>query len=223
MFEQLRNIDKAFKHVKWLSLVIVLASFMTCGYTVYLSYQMVKGAEGRIYLLASGKAIEAFSAERKDNIPVEARDHIKMFHHYFFSLDPDEKVIESHIRQALNLADGSVRAVYDDLKEKRFYAGVISGNISQVLQMDSVVFSMDTQPFYFKYYGKIKIIRSSAIVIRSVVTEGYLRSVARSDHNPHGFLIERWRVLENKDLKTLRRSLVGAAPPTGTATGTIGY
>ena len=37
------------------------------------------------------------------------------------------------------------------------------------------------------------------------ITEGFLRNVARSDNNPHGFLIERWRVLENKDLKTLNR------------------
>lgn len=207
MFQQLKNIDKAFKHVKLLTIVVVLASMAICGYAIAKSYQMVTRAEQRIYLLANGKAIEAFSAERKDNIPVEAKDHVKMFHHYFFSLDPDEKVIHDHIVRALNLADGSAKSKYDDLKEDRYYAGIISGNISQKVVMDSMAFSMDTYPYYFKYYGKEKIIRPTVVVTRSLITEGFLRSVSRSDNNPHGFLIERWRVLENKDLKTSQRSI----------------
>lgn len=201
MFEQLKNIDRAFKHVRVFTMVVIVGSLATCCYVVARSYQMVASAEKRIYLLANGKALEAFAAERKDNIPVEARDHVKMFHHYFFSLDPDEKVIHDHISRALNLADGSAKAKYDDLKEDRYYAGIISGNISQRVLMDSIVVDMDQYPYYFKYYGKEKIIRSSTVVIRSLVTEGYLRSVARSDHNPHGFLIEGWRVLENNNLK----------------------
>jgi len=44
---------------------------------------MVSHIQERIYILANGKALEAWSAERRDNIPVEARDHVKMFHHYF--------------------------------------------------------------------------------------------------------------------------------------------
>lgn len=203
--EQLRNIDKAFKHIKRLTVVVILASLATCCYVVVMSYQMVTRSEHRIYLIANGKAIEAFSAARKDNIPVEAKDHIKMFHHYFFTLDPDEKVIHDHISKALYLADRSARSKYEDLKEDRYYAGVISGNISQHLQMDSIRFDMDQQPFYFKYYGTEKIIRPTVTLTRSLITEGFLRSVSRSDHNPHGFLIEGWRVLENKDLNSSSR------------------
>lgn len=206
MFQQLKNIDKAFKHVKLLTIIVVMASLATCGYAIAKSYQMVRRAEQRIYLLANGKAIEAFSAERKDNIPVEARDHIKMFHHYFFTLDPDQQVIHDHIAQALNLADGSAKSKYDDLKEDRYYAGIISGNISQQVTLDSIRFNMNDYPYYFRYYGKEKIIRPTVVVTRSLITEGFLRSVSRSDNNPHGFLIERWRVLENKDLNSSKRS-----------------
>jgi conjugative transposon TraK protein len=205
MFEQLSNIDKAFQHVKRLSIIVTLASLATCCFAVAKSYRMVRKAEARIYLIAGGKALEAFAADRKENIPVEARDHVKMFHHYFFSLDPDEKVIQAHLTAALYLADGSARSKYEDLKEKRFYAGIISGNISQEVAMDSMVFNMDQYPYRFRYYGTEKIIRPTVVVIRSLITEGVLRSVARSDHNPHGFLIEGWRVLENRDLKTYAR------------------
>ena len=209
MFEQFKNIDRAFKHVKRLTIVVVLASFLTCGYVVYKSYRMVGAAQQRIYLLSGGKALEAFSAGKKDNIPVEARDHIKMFHYYFFTLDPDQQVIHDHMAMALDLADRSAKSKYDDLIEDRYYSGIISGNISQEVRMDSIVFTMDSYPYYFRYYGREKIIRPSVVVTRSLVTEGFLRSVSRSDHNPHGFLIERWRVLENKDLKTTRRLVTG--------------
>jgi hypothetical protein len=32
-----------------------------------------------------------------------------------------------------------------------------------------------------------------------LVTQGYLRNVSRSDNNPHGFLIEHWETLANRD------------------------
>lgn len=174
-------------------------------FTIYESYRMVTGAQQRIYILASGKALEALAGERKDNLPVEARDHIKMFHFYFFQLDPDDKLIASHIGQALYLADGSAKKQYDDLSESGYYTGLISGNISQLVSMDSIVLNMDSYPFRFRYYGKQQIIRPSAVLSRKLVTEGYLRSVSRSDANPHGFLIERWKILDNHDLEIKNR------------------
>ncbi|MBL7872066.1 MAG: conjugative transposon protein TraK [Cyclobacteriaceae bacterium] len=205
MFQQLKNIDSSFKHIKLFSLVLILACVAICGYTLYKSFQMVTHVQERIYILANGKALEAWSAERKDNIPVEARDHVKMFHHYFFSLDPDNKVIDANIMKALYLADASAKRQYDNLKENRYYSNIISGNISQEFATDSIKIDVSTYPFYFKCYAKQKLVRTTSIVTRSLITEGFLRSVSRSDNNPHGFLIEKWNTLENKDLKTENR------------------
>ena len=205
MFQQLKNIDTAFKHIKLFSLVLIMACAGICGYTIYKSFQMVTYIQERIYILANGKALEAWSAERKDNIPVEARDHVKMFHHFFFTLDPDDRVIESNITKALYLADASAKRQYDNLKESRYYSNIISGNISQEIVTDSIRIDVREYPFYFRCYAKQKLIRTSSIVTRSLITEGYLRNVSRSDNNPHGFLIEKWNTLENKDIKTENR------------------
>lgn len=206
MFQQLNNIDKAFKHVKLFTIVLVVACTVICCYTLFKSNERVNKAEGRIYILANGKAIEAFSAERKDNIPVEARDQVKMFHYYFFTLDPDQKVISHNIRGALNLADASAKSQYDDLRENNYYAGIISGNISQRITMDSIQVNTDSYPYYFRYYGTERIVRPTVVVTRSMITEGFLRNVSRSDDNPHGFLIERWKILQNNDLSTQPRT-----------------
>lgn len=202
MFQQTKNIDTAFRQMRLFTLVIILACSSIAGYCLYITNRSVRASQNRVYILANGKALEAFGSERKDNIPVEARDHIKTFHHYFFTLDPDDKVIQANIVKALYLADGSAKEQYDNLKENNYYSNIISGNISQEISADSIRIEINRYPFYFRYYGKEKIIRPASIVIRSLVTEGYLRSVARSDNNPHGFLIERWKTLENKDLKT---------------------
>ncbi len=205
MFQQLKNIDTAFQHIRLFSFLVIIACAVICCYTVYKCFQFINEAQERIYILSNGKALEAWSAQRKDNIPVEGRDHVRMFHHYFFTLDPDDKVIEANITKALYLADVTAKRQYDMLKENRYYSNIISGNISQRIHVDSILINTDQYPFYFRCHARQKLIRPTSIVTRSLITEGYLRNVSRSDNNPHGFLIERWSTLENKDIKTENR------------------
>ena len=199
MFQHLKNIDSAFKHIRVFSILFMVICLVISGYAVFKSYKLVNDSQKTIYILANGKALEAFSAERKDNIPVEARDHIKMFHLYFCSLSPDEKVIQSTISKALYLADKTAKIQYDNLKERGYYANIISGNISQEVEIDSIQVDINSYPFHFICYATQKLVRSSSVVTRSLITEGYLRNVSRSDNNPHGFLIEKWATIENKD------------------------
>ena len=201
----MRNIETAFQHVKMFTTVMVVCCFLLCGFVLFKSYQLAAITQSKVYVLANGKALEALTADRKDNIPVEARDHIKMFHQYFFTLDPDDKVIQSNLTKALYLADASAKRAYDNLKENGYYANVISGNISQHINIDSIQIDLNQYPFYFRCFGTEKIIRPTSTVTRDLITEGYLRNVSRSDNNPHGFLIERWNTIENKDIKIENR------------------
>ena len=186
-------------------MLVVVGCIIICCYTLYSSFNALTVMEDRVYILANGKAIEAYSSDRKDNIPVEARDHVKTFHKYFFTLDPDDKVIKDNVTKALYLADESAKRIYDDLKENGYYSGIISGNISQTISVDSISFDINEYPYHFRCYAKQKIIRTTSILDRSLITEGTLRNVSRSDNNPHGFLIEHWNTIENRDLKVENR------------------
>ncbi|HVW96791.1 MAG TPA: conjugative transposon protein TraK [Mucilaginibacter sp.] len=201
----MKNIDTAFNHIRGFSLVFLTGCVVLGSVAIIKSFQMVMHMQQHIYILANGKALEAFSAERKDNIPVEARDHIRMFHYFFFTLDPDEKVIQANITKALYMADNSAENIYRDLKEQGYYSDMISGNISQQIIVDSIKVDMNQYPYAFYCYAREKMIRSTSIVTRSLITEGFLRNVSRSDNNPHGFLIERWNILTNNDIKTENR------------------
>ena len=200
MFTQFRNIDTAFSHIKRFSIFLILACVLVSGFAVWKSFEQVREITGKVYILANGKALEAFSAERKDNVAVEIRDHVKMFHYWFFTLDPDEKVIASNIGKALYLADGSAKAAYDNLKEQGYFTSLISANISQSITVDSVQLDMSQEPYHFRCFATQQLVRSTSTVARKLVTQGFLRNVSRSDNNPHGFLIERWETVLNQDV-----------------------
>jgi conjugative transposon TraK protein len=205
MFKKMKNIESAFQHVRSFSIIVIVACLIITCYAVFKSYLYASQAQSKLYILANGKVLDAYASERKDNVPVEARDHISMFHRYFFTLDPDEKVIISNITKALYLADASAKSLYESLKESSYYSNIISSNISQQITVDSIRVNVESYPYYFRFYGTEKIIRSTSIVTRSLVTEGYLRNVSRSDNNPHGFLIERFFTIDNRDLQIQNR------------------
>ena len=205
MFQKTKNIDSAFRHIKAFSLILVAGCFLLSGFVLYKSYELSARVQDKIYILAGDQAMEAFASKRKDNVLVEAKSHISLFHIYFFTLDPDDKVIEKNISKALYMADASAKKQYNNLKETGYYANIIAGNISQQISVDSITVDIKAEPYFFHCYSTERIIRPNSIVTRNLITQGYLRNVSRSDHNPHGFLIERWETLENKDIKTENR------------------
>lgn len=205
MFQKTKNIDTAFRMVRGFCVLWFLGCLSVCLYVLYNGYQLNLKGQNRLYLLAGDKVLEAYQSERKDNIGVELRDHIKVFHTYFFTLDPDEKIIEANLSHAMYLADNSAKKQYDDLKETGYYAGVMSGNISQRISVDSIQVNLGQEPYAFRCYATIRITRPTSIVTRNLITQGYLRNVSRSDHNPHGFLVEKWETLANNDIKTESR------------------
>lgn len=200
MFQQLKKIDTAFRHIRLISFAVIFICIILAGLALFKSYQAIENANDRIYILTNGKALEAFSASRKDNVLVEAKDHIASFHNYFFSLDPDDKVIQNHITKALYLADESAKAQYDNLKEEGYYTNLISANISQEITIDSIQVDINQTPYYFRCFATQELIRSTSTAKRKLITEGFLRNVARSDNNSHGFLIQKWKIISNQDI-----------------------
>lgn len=205
MFTKPKNIDTAFRQIRLFTLVIIIGCLLFSGFTLYQSQQLTAALQQKVYILANGKVLEALLTDRRDNLSVEARDHISTFHRYFFTLDPDDKVIKANTTKALYLADASAKRQYDNLRESNYYSNIIAGNISQEIQTDSVQVDLKQTPYYFRYFGKQVLTRTGSIVTRQLITEGYLRTVSRSEHNPHGFLIENWATLENYDIQIQTR------------------
>jgi conjugative transposon TraK protein len=204
-FPKTRGIERSFQYIRWVSIAAIVGSVVSGILFFLLAGRVMLAAQSRVYILSAGKAMEAFASDRRSNLAVEARAHVYDFLTAFFTLDPDERYISAGLRRALYLADRSAKRVYDDLKESGYYAQVVTANISQRLQIDSISLDMHQAPYYFRCYGTETITRATSIVTRDLVTEGWLREVERSENDPHGFLVERWTILENRDVKIEHR------------------
>lgn len=205
-FKSLKNIESSFKYIRIFSIVFIIACCIIVCYASYNSYKFAEKQREKIYVLDQGKSlILALSQDLSQNRPVEAREHIRRFHELFFTLAPEKRAIESNISRALTLSDKSTYNYYKDLSEKGYYNRIISGNIIQHIQIDSVVCNFDSYPYDAVTYARQVILRESNITERSLVTRCKLVNSARSDNNPHGFLIEGFEVKENRDIKTIKR------------------
>lgn len=200
----MKSIDTAFRQMRTFFFVLVIFVAMICALVIYYSHAQVSEHKGKIYVMINGSLVEAVARER--NIPVELNDHVERFHDLFFRLSPDEKNIQQQISRALYLADGSAKKIYQNLKESGYYKNIISSNISQTVELDSISVSMEAAPYRFVFYGRQIITRPTSIAIRSLITEGVVRiGLNQSTNNVHGFLIERWNILSNTDQKIITR------------------
>ena len=205
-FKSLKNIESSFRQIRFFAMVFVILCAIIVCYALWNSYSFAEAQRQKIYVLDGGKSLLlALSQDLSQNRPVEARDHIKRFHELFFTLSPDKDAIESNIQRALFLVDKSAFAYYKDLTEKGYYNRIISGNINQTISVDSVVCNFDHYPYQVAAYARQMIIRESNVTERSLVTRCNLINSVRSDNNPHGFIMENFEVIENRDLRVIDR------------------
>lgn len=205
-FKSLKNIETSFKQIRLFGIVFVCLCAGIVGYALWNSYSFAEKQREKIYVLDGGKSLMlALSQDLSQNRPVEAKEHVRRFHELFFTLSPDKNAIESNIQRSLYLADESAFNYYKDLSEKGYYNRIISGNINQSVQVDSVIFNFDHYPYQVATYARQMIIRESSVTERSLITRCRLLNSVRSDNNPHGFTIEAFEITENKDLQVLKR------------------
>lgn len=205
-FKSLKNIESSFRQIRMIALVFLVLCTLVAGYSIWSSYSFAQKQREKIYVLDNGKSLMlALSQDLSQNKPVEAKEHVKRFHELFFTLSPDKDAIEGNIRRALFLCDESAFRYYKDWSEKGYYNRIISANINQTLQVDSMACDFDRYPYQVTMYARQMIIRASNVTERSLVTRCGLINSVRSDNNPHGFTMERFEILENKDVRVLER------------------
>ncbi|MDM1048449.1 conjugative transposon protein TraK [Sphingobacterium hotanense] len=205
-FKTLRNIENSFRQIRLYAIAFAVLCISVVGYAVWQSYRFAEEQRQKVYVLDNGKSLMlALSQDANINRPVEAREHVRRFHELFFTLAPDKNAIENNMKRAFHLADKSAFDYYKDLSEKGYYNRIISGNVQQRIEVDSVICNFDNHPYAVRTYAKQFIIRSSNVTRRNLITSCFLVNSVRSDNNPQGFNIEKFAVVENKDIEVIER------------------
>jgi conjugative transposon TraK protein len=200
----IKNIEAKVRLATVIAMGSLIMAIIVVGINSLYAYRMVANAQKSIYILDGNVPVLARQTDAQMNRPAEYRAHVNLFHSLFFSLTPDDKYMEYQMKKAMYLVDESGMKQYNDLKENGFFNSILSSSSVLTLQTDSIV--LDGGKSHFRYYGKLKIDRRSSTVVRSLITEGYLKDIPRSDNNPHGVLITRWKTLENKDLQDVAKN-----------------
>ena len=205
-FKSLKNIESSFRQIRLFGIVFLSLCAVVTVWSVWNSYRFAEKQREKIYVLDNGKSLMlALSQDLSQNRPAEAREHVRRFHEMFFTLSPEKSAIEHNVKRALLLADKSAFNYYKDLSEKGYYNRIISANINQSIRVDSVACDFNSYPYVVTTYARQSLVRSSNITERSLVTRCRLLNSVRSDNNPHGFTMEQFNIVENRDLRTIER------------------
>lgn len=195
----MKNYENKIKLVLIVSTLVIISCVVISLGSLFVAKGMVDDAHKKIYVLDGTVPILVSQTTMDETLDVEAKSHVEMFHHLFFSLAPDQNYIDYTIEKAMNLADETALAQYNALREKGFYNEIIGTSSVLSIFCDSINFNSKTMEF--KYYGRQRLERRTMILMRKIVTAGRLERTPRTDNNPHGLIIRDWRTLLNEDIE----------------------
>ena len=195
----IKNLENKIKLVMIVCSLFLVGCIVISLGSIWTARGMVSDAQKKVYVLDSNVPVLVKQTTMEETLDVEAKSHIDMFHHYFFTLAPDDKYIKYTMEKAMYLVDETGLAQYNALKEKRLYSNIMGTSAVFSIFCDSI--SFDDKSMEFTYYGRQRIERRTSILTRELVTAGVLKRVPRTENNPHGLLITNWRTLLNKDIE----------------------
>ena len=195
----IKNLENKIKLVMIVCSLFLVGCIVISLGSIWTARGMVSDAQKKVYVLDSNVPVLVKQTTMEETLDVEAKSHIDMFHHYFFTLAPDDKYIKYTMEKAMYLVDETGLAQYNALKEKGLYSNIMGTSAVFSIFCDSI--SFDNKSMEFTYYGRQRIERRTSILTRELVTAGVLKRVPRTENNPHGLLITNWRTLLNKDIE----------------------
>ena len=199
------GIDQELRRRRGLVTATLVFAGVICVGVVLLSFMFVRQSRDTVYVVDKGSTIMATIASGSVQRDLEVEDHVRRFHELMFNLAPSSESQRRNLEQALHMADRSAYDWWQDQSESGYYARLVSANITQEIQIDSVRFSMQTYPYPAKLYGKVFLTRESNITAYDFVSECRLSDVPRSRSNPHGLMVERFAVRRYESLGTRKR------------------
>ena len=195
----IKNLENKIKLVMTICGLFLVGCIIISLGSIWTAKGMVDDAQKKVYVLDGTVPILVQRSTMEETLDVEAKSHVEAFHHYFFTLAPDDKYIKYTMEKAMYLVDETGLAQYNALKEKGFYGNIMGTSAVFSIFCDSIDFNKEKMEF--TYYGRQRIERRTSILMREIVTAGQLKRVPRTENNPHGLLIVNWRTLLNKDIE----------------------
>ncbi len=164
----IKNLENKIRLVGIICTAFLVGCVIISLSSIWTARTMVSDAQKKVYVLDGNVPILVNRTTMDETLDMEAKSHVEMFHHYFFTLPPDDKYIRYTMEKAMYLVDETGLAQYNTLKEKGFYSNILGTSSVFSIYCDSVAFNKEKMEF--TYYGRQRIERRSNILMRELVT-----------------------------------------------------
>ncbi len=185
-----KNIYEVLKMNRFIVLTVVIASLLSTIFSSLMSYKMYnRSVNGAFAIGRNGEVMPLQWVGQKENLEVEALEHLHLFHTYFYGIDPTN--FGSNIEKALWLGNSTVDNVYRQKKADGVYNRLMQyALVQKIISIESEV-DLRAEPYPFKTMTVFQINRGSIIDTYEMVTTGSLIHLEKRNFpkNTHGLLI----------------------------------
>ena len=112
----IKNLENKIKLVMIICALFLTGCIVISLSSIWTARSMVVDAQQKIYVLDGNVPILVQRTTMEETLDVEAKSHVEMFHHFFFTLAPDDKYIKYTLDKAMYLVDETGLAQYNTLK-----------------------------------------------------------------------------------------------------------
>ena len=142
----IKNLENKIKLVMIVSCLFMVGCIIISLGSIFTAKGMVDDAHKKVYVLDGNVPILVQRTTMDETLDVEAKSHVELFHHLFFTLAPDDKYINYTMEKAMYLVDETGLAQYNALKEKGFYNNIMgtSAVFSMLYSQSSATVSSST-------------------------------------------------------------------------------
>ena len=197
-----KNIYDILKLNRFVTISVTVMAFLSATLSGMLIYSTYKKALNSAFAVnTDGSVIPLKLVEQKENLEIEAKAHLALFHQNFYGLTPNN--FEHNLEKALWLGNTSVDEVYKQKKADGVYNRLLQYSlIQEVVSVESQL-NLQNEPYGFRTVVQFEVNRGATVDSYELITTGNLLLVERDyPNNTHGLLISDYF---EKSLRKLNR------------------
>jgi hypothetical protein len=199
-----KNIADILRLNRFVVIAMVIVCLCTSGFSLWLAHRANRMLlESAFAINTDGAVIPLKLVSERENLEVEARSHLQLFHSHFYGID--ETNYEKNLEKALWLGDSSVDEAYRQKRADGVYNRLLQYSLVEKIVDINIRLDLQNQPYAFEVETIFEIDRGSVTDRYQMMTTGSLIHVDRNfPHNTHGLLITDFfekslRKLENNE------------------------
>ncbi len=184
-----KNIYTVLKINRFIVLSVIIVAFLSSAFSLWSVFNMNRKMLNSMFAVnTDGSVIPLKLTSEKENLEVEARAHLDLFHQFFYGIDTSN--YEHNLEKALWLGNSSVDNAYRQKKAEGLYNRLIQYSLVQKVKKVDTELELTSEPYKFRTTTLFEINRGSVVDSYELVTTGELIKVDRHfPRNTHGLLI----------------------------------